>query len=263
MRWYGAMLYKLVCRRANRRQFTGTFFFRNRAELEMMRRVVAAWPPNSMLHIAVLGCSVGAEVYSILWTIRSARPDLEVRLSAVDNSAEVLKVAQEAIYSDQVSDLVGAPIFERITPQEFEGMFANDQRGASIQSWLRQGIKWLLADACDGELVGRLGLQDIVVASNFLCHMDTRQAERCLRNVARLVKKGGHLFVSGVDLEVRTKVARALNWQPITELVHEIHEGDPSVRRDWPWAWWGLEPLDARRRDWMMRYAVVFRAEPT
>jgi hypothetical protein len=39
----------------------------------------------------------------------------------------------------------------------------------------------------------------------------------------------------------------------------EIHDGDPSVRADWPWQWWGLEPFDRRKSDWRVRYASVFR----
>ena len=39
----------------------------------------------------------------------------------------------------------------------------------------------------------------------------------------------------------------------------EIHDGDPSVRADWPWQWWGLEPLNLKKHDWQTRYAAVFR----
>ena len=77
--------------------------------------------------------------------------------------------------------------------------------------------------------------------------MAPADAEKCLRNIARLVGPGGYLFVSGVDLEVRTKVALDLGWKPVAELMAEIHDGDPSVRADWPLQWWGLEPLDRRR----------------
>src|SRR5205823_13675918 len=104
-----------------------------------------------------------------------------------------------------------------------------------------------------------LGGQDIVIANRFLCHMDPPDAERCLRNLSRLVVPGGHLFVSGVDLDVRTRVARALGWTPCAELREEIHEGDPSLRTDWPCKYWGLEPIDKRRPDWEIRYASVFR----
>jgi hypothetical protein len=84
-------------------------------------------------------------------------------------------------------------------------------------------------------------------------------AERCLRNIVGLIKPGGYLFVSGVDLDVRTKVALELRWEPLEELMAEIHDGDPSVRADWPWHWWGLEPLNRKRHDWKIRYVGVFR----
>ena len=83
--------------------------------------------------------------------------------------------------------------------------------------------------------------------------------ENCLRNFAGLVGRGGYLFVSGVDLEVRAKVAHELGWQPIPELLAEIHDGDPDLRGGWPLCWWGLEPLNHKRRDWQMRYAAAFQ----
>jgi hypothetical protein len=97
------------------------------------------------------------------------------------------------------------------------------------------------------------------VANRFLCHMNPKAAEACLRNLARLVKAGGYLFVSGVDLAVRSKVASEYGWRPVTDLIEEIHEGDQSLRRDWPLHYWGLEPLDRARGDWQMRYASVFQ----
>jgi chemotaxis methyl-accepting protein methylase len=259
MRSYGTILHRLVCRRANRMQFTGTFFFRNRPQLDLMRRLTGHKPEGSTLKIAVLGCSIGAEIYSILSTIRAARPDLNVRVYAVDNSAEVLKVAKEAVYTPQICDFVGASIFERMTEAEFGEMFEGDRREARVRSWIREGISWHLSDAGGPGLMRVLGPQDMVVASNFLCHMAPSEAENCLRNIAGIVKPGGYLFVTGIDLDVRAKVACDLRWQPVLELIEEIHEGDPSVRRDWPCAWWGLEPFDTRRNDWQMRYAAVFR----
>ncbi len=259
MRSYGRFLHKVVCRHAKRRQFTGTFFLRNRPQLELMRRLIDRQPHGSALRVAVLGCSIGAEVYSILFTIRSARPDLAVSLCAVDNSAAVLRVAKEAVYTTQTCQFVGSSIFERMTDAEFRTMFEGDRSEAKVQSWIRDGISWHLGDAGDPELIRALGPQDIVVANNFLCHMEQSQAEQCLRNIAGLVRTGGHLFVTGVDLDVRGNVARDLRWRPVSELIKEVHEGDLSVRRDWPYKWWGLEPLDVERDDWQLRYATAFR----
>jgi chemotaxis methyl-accepting protein methylase len=263
VRSYGAWLHNLVCLRAERQQFFGTFFLRNRPALELMRRLADQKPPGSTLRIAVLGCSIGAEVYSILWSIHSARPDLKVLLDAVDISKEILNFAEKGIYAPDTSQMVNASIFERLTETEKAEIFDWKGDQAKVKSWLQEGITWQLGNAADPELIKTLGAQDMVIASNFLCHMAPADAEKCLGNIARLVSPGGYLFVSGVNLEVRTKVAVDLGWEPVPELIAEIHNGDPSVRADWPWEWWGLEPLNRRMQDWQTHYAAVFRiADP-
>ena len=256
---YGAWLHTLVCLRATRQQFFGTFFLRNRPALELMRRLAAQKPHGATLRITVLGCSIGAEVYSILWIIRSARPHLKVLLNAVDISEQILSFAEKGIYTCDTSQLVGASIFERLTKAEMVEMFDWEGDQARVKSWLREGITWQLGDAADPELIKVLGLQDMVVGSNFLCHMVRADAEKCLVNIARLVSPGGYLFISGVDLDVRTKVALDLGWEPVRKLMVEVHDGDRSVRADWPWQWWGLEPLNRNRHDWQTRYAAAFR----
>jgi hypothetical protein len=252
-------LHTLVCLCARRQQYFGTFFLRNRPALELMRRLAQQKAHGSTLRIAVLGCSIGAEVYSILWIIRSARPDLNVLLDAVDVSKEILRFAEKGIYAPDTSQMVNASIFERLTEAEMAEMFDWEGDQAKVKSWLREGITWQLGDATDPELINTLGAQDMVVASNFLCHMTPADAKNCLGNITRLVSAGGYLFVSGVDLDVRTKVAIDHGWEPVPELMAEIHEGDPCVRADWPWQWWGLEPLNRRRHDWQTRYTASFR----
>ena len=256
----------------------GTFFFRNRPELELMCRLLAPVTAGSSLDISVFACSKGAEVYSILWAIRTARPDLTVHVKAVDISSEILGFAERGIYFRNGPDFLKAggregaaeladltwkgqrlSIFERMTGEEMEAMFEVKGHQAKVRSWLREGITWLTADANDPELNGVLGVQDMVVANRFLCHMAPQAAEKCLRNIARLVKPGGYLFVSGVDLEVRTRVARELKWRPVPDLLKEVHEGDCSLRNGWPLEWWGLEPFCHERSDWEIRYASVFQ----
>jgi len=207
----------------------------------------------------VVACSNGAEVYSIVWTIRSARPDLKLFVHAMDISNEIVEIAKQGVYSEGSEKTVSAPIFERLTSEEIRTMFDQDGGRMKIQSWIREGISWQAGDAGDPKLANNLGLQDMVVANKFLCHMNPPDAERCLRNIAHLVAPGGYLVVSGVDLEVRTKVALELGWTPIPELIEEIHDGDPSVRRDWPWKYWGLEPFDRKKPDWAVRYASFFQ----
>lgn len=180
-------------------------------------------------------------------------------LDAVDISKEIVSFAEKGIYTPDTSQTVNASIFERLTEAEMIEIFDWKGDQAKVKSWLQEGITWHLGDAADPKVAKILGPHDMVVASNFLCHMAPTVAEKCLRNIARLVSSGGYLFVSGMDLDVRTKVALNLGWGPVTELIEEIHDGDPSVRADWPWQWWGLEPLNRRRQDWRTRYAASFR----
>lgn len=258
---YGMFLQSLVRLRTKRMQFHGTLFFRNRPALELIRSLAAQKPQGSTLRLTVLGCSNGAEVCSILWTIRSARPDLELEIHAIDTSAEILEVAQNGVYSLGENPLLpNVPIMERLSESEMSKLFdKEDEDAVRIKPWIAQGVRWQLGDAGDPSLAGRFERADIVVANNFLCHMEPADAERCLHNLPHFVLPGGYLFVSGVDLEVRTKVARELGWAPVSDLLEEIHEGDPCVRNDWPWKYWGLEPFDRQKPDWKTRYAAFFQ----
>jgi chemotaxis methyl-accepting protein methylase len=259
IRAYGAWLHTLVCRSADREMYLGTSFLRNRPALELMRRVAEKADRSARLRIAVLGCSIGVEVYSILWTLRSHWPDLELVLEAVDISPDAVRVAERGVYGPEASQMVGWPIFDGVTEAEREEMFDWDGDDGHVKSWLREGVTWRVGDASDPNLIPTLGPQHLVVANNFLCHLEPARARQCLQNLAGLVSPGGYLIVTGVDLDVRTQVALDLGWEPIPDLRAEIHEGDSVVRSDWPWRWWGLEPLDRRRRDWETRYSAVFR----
>jgi chemotaxis methyl-accepting protein methylase/mannose-6-phosphate isomerase-like protein (cupin superfamily) len=263
---YGAHLHSLVLRFVDRRQNHSTFFFRNRAELELMRRLTAHASQGSSIDVAVIACSKGCEVYSIAWTLKTARPDLTINLGAVDVSPEIVEFAKRGVYSlhdvdiDTYRDqLPGYSPFMFMSESEKHEMFDQDGEIVRVKSWVKEGISWHRADAGDPELRSILGLHDIVIANRFLCHMEPTVAERILRNVSRILKPGGYLFVSGVDLDVRMRVAMDMKWEPVTELMEEIHDGDPSLRDGWPLDYWAKEPIEPGRRDAMIRYASAFK----
>ena len=282
-RAWGRHLDRLVRLTADRKQYFATFFLRNRAELEMLQRLADQKPKGARLDMTVLACSKGAEVYSMVWAIRTARPDLQLNVHAIDISQEIVDFARRGVYSLSGSDAMAseneeaakqkgdvswntsrdqnASMFERVSAEEVQAMFETKAKQATIKPWLRQGITWMCGDAGDPALLTAIGSQDIVVANRFLCHMEPPDARSCLRNIGRLVKSGGFLFVTGIDLDVRAKVALEESWSPITDLAREIHEGDTSILAGWPLEYWGLEPFDDRRPDSQIRYASVFRVD--
>ncbi len=262
VRSYGNFLHWLVRTRSLRGQAFCTLFLRNRAEIDLIRRLLDAKREGDILRVAVLGCSTGPQAYSVAWGIRSARPDLKLILHGVDISRQAVEVARCGVYSLTASELTGMNIAERMTAAETQELFDRDGDVISVKRWIKQDISWHVADAGAPDLVNVLGHQDIVVANNFLCHMGVPEAERCLRNIARLVTPHGYLFVSGVDLDVRTRIANELGWRPLQELLEEIHEGDPWLRGVWPFQYAGLEPLDKSREDWRIRYAAAFEVGP-
>jgi chemotaxis methyl-accepting protein methylase len=275
---YGRHLHSLVRHHTDRNQSHSTFFIRNRPELELMRRLIGRRKHGSQLDVSVLACSKGAEVYSMVRAIRSARPDLNLNLHAVDISQEIVSFAERGCYArsspsgpcaattagsatwrDQVWKNRFWSMFERMTAVEIREMFEFVGDQIHVRPWLKEGITWMQGDANDPRLADVLGPQDIVVANRFLCHMRTPAAERCLQNIGRLVEPGGFLFVSGVDLDVKTKIARKMGWKAVTDMIQEVYEGDASLIRGWPTHYWGAEPFSQDVSDWKMRYAAVFQ----
>jgi SAM-dependent methyltransferase len=256
---YGNILHTVARAQSVRSQAFSTYFLRNKPQLELIRRLLGRWAEGDTLSVTVLGCSTGAEAYSVAWTIRSARPDLRFVLHAVDISRQAVEFAQCGVYSLASSEITNTRIWDRMIPAEMDEMFRIDGDLATVKEGIKDRIDWRVGDAGEPDTVSALGAQDIVVANNFLCHMGPSEAERCLRNIAQLVGAEGYLFVSGIDLDVRTKVAIALGWQPLQELLEEIHEGEPDMRQFWPFHYGGVEPLNKRRRDWRIRYAAAFQ----
>src|SRR5215831_28522 len=109
VRAYGVHLHGLIQLRTTRSQSVGTFFFRNRPELKLLIRLLDQKRQGSTLDVTVLACSKGAEVYSISYAIRCARPDLKVSLRAVDISKDILEFAARGVYSLRSHEGSGAP----------------------------------------------------------------------------------------------------------------------------------------------------------
>lgn len=206
------------------------------------------------IRLCGMACSTGAELYSILWAVRKARPDLKILATGIDLSESSVAKAKAGRYSRQDSELNG--VSEELLPE----LFDLSEETLKVKDSIAAGAEWIARDVCDESLRARLGLQDIVIANNFLVFMSEDQATACLRQVVQFVKPGGLFFCRGVDLDVRERVAQQFDLEPISLRIEEIHDCNPRERHGWPWQYWGLEPLDKTRKDWVRRYATIFRS---
>jgi chemotaxis methyl-accepting protein methylase len=240
---------------------------RNPPLLSALGRVVSDWPSGAELRVASVACSTGAELYSALFVLRSLRPDLDVLGLGIDLSEGVVGAARRGVYSrvDPASregtfDPGPSELADHVTgaPRGWEeGLFVEENGLLHVRDWVRRGTTWMVADAADPQLLDLAGLQDIVFANNFLGPMGDQDAERCLRNVVRLVRPGGVIVLEGVDLDLKVRVLASLDAVPVLDRLRAIYEADES-KRGWPWVRWAHEPIDETRPDWALRYGTVY-----
>jgi chemotaxis protein methyltransferase CheR len=264
MRRLGHHIYDRYVRNTKRNQTHQTRFMRNPPQLQTLRELIAKLPPGATLRVASIGCSTGAELYTALWVLRSARRDLRVLAAGVDIAPEVVEVARRGIYRSQspegVRELENTG--QRAVPADGiasmgDLLLAAPDGSFHVADWLREGVDWFSGDATDPQLVTQLGPRDLVLACNFMGPMEDALAESCLRNVARLVAPNGILVLDGIDLDVKSRVVPTLGLAPITERIEAAHVADPT-KRDWPWTRWSHEPFDRDRPDWAFRYSTIF-----
>jgi hypothetical protein len=146
-----------------------------------------------------------------------------------------------------------------ISETSYERLFTTEGKALVVQGWVKEAVRWEVGDACSPDLATRFGLHNVVLANNFLFHLSRDRSEACLRNLARLVAPNGYLVVSGVDLDLRSRVLAGLGFVPVTARCEDIHAAE-DVHASWPLHFWGLEPIDRTRPDWAAHYATVFRA---
>jgi chemotaxis methyl-accepting protein methylase len=252
-RWIHSLSRKFSSRKQSHMAPTTTRFRRYPPLLLTITDLIDSLPHGDTVRLCVMGCSTGAELYSVLWVLRKARADLKLLATGIDLSASAVEKAKAGRYLTKDKELSGLP--EKFWPE----LFDIGQSELTIKQPLRKGIEWVVGDVRDNGLRAQLGVQDIVVANNFLIFMKEREAANCLRNIVKLVKPGGLLLCRGVDLDVRERVAEQFQLEPISLRIEELHEINVRERRGWPWEYWGLEPLDKTRKDWVRRYATIFQ----
>jgi SAM-dependent methyltransferase len=253
----GGCIHALSRKFSSRGQSESTWFLRNEPLLSTVLEIISgSFPSGASVRICSMACSSGAELYSLLWLIRKARPDLDVVALGVDISEAALERARLACYLRDDMEFRGS-----IYDEAFRGLFETDSPVCRVKDAIRKGVRWALGDARDPALPSKFGSCDVLLANNFLIHMEPGDASAALMNVTRLVRPGGILVCRGIDLNVRRKVVNRLRLKPLPIRLEQIHnaELDLDARRHWPWKYYGLEPLNPNRKDCVQRYSAVFQ----
>ena len=263
----GRYIYRQFTRHTGKFQSHYTQFMRNPPLLSTIATLASHYPRSSHLKIASIGCSTGAELYSVLYTIKSLRSDLHITAQGADISDAVVEAARRGVYFPDVPAAEGglyaagrAEVAGADVPSLVKLLEPLADGSLRVRDWVRESVTWRTADATDDKLPELFEPQDFLLANNFMGPMDDHLAERCLRNMVRLVARDGYLVVDGIDLDVKTRVLTEFGFRPVLMNQEEIWEVE-GLKTGWPWLRWGREPIDRSEADWARRYSVIFRRD--
>jgi chemotaxis methyl-accepting protein methylase len=200
----------------------------------------------------VLGCSNGAEAYSIASVLSRRFPDMPFAIAAYDLKNDLVEQGRTARYSE--SEVIGS-----MAPAGFvEETFVRCADGFIVRPQIAHRVQFDTADVLDERLRERVGAADIVFAQNLMINFQRDAARKAFHNVCDVLDSRAALFVDGMDVDLRARLTRDRGLVPLDFMIREIHEDARKIRGSaWPWIYWGLEPF-MDRPDAKRRYATVF-----
>ena len=206
------------------------------------------------LSIVVLGCSNGAEAFSIASRLTQHAPEIEFSIKAVDLDREMIRQAWEATYS-------ASEVFthSRITRTFVENTFDDRDGQFTVKPELIKRIEFSVADVLDEKSIAALGSADIVFVQNLMVNLRRKKARVAFRNACSLMKRRSVMFVDGMDHDLRSSLTRRHGLTPFTFKLDQIYREAREERgAGWPYNYWGIEPFLLFPRDWQRRYGTIF-----
>jgi chemotaxis protein methyltransferase CheR len=254
-----ALRHRLALHLEDRKQYTFTQFFRLPSQLDALTGPVLdflnARHGSGPIRIVVIGCSTGAEPYTLSSVMLDRCPTLTVTIDAYDIDAEVLTVARDATYAaDEVlaHSLVSSDFVTNTFDQRDGNIF-------EVKSQVARRVHFHQADFVHGRVEQDIAAADIVFAQNVMCNLRRPAAARLFDNAVALLKPRSALFVDGMDLDMREQRTRIHGLVPLTFALERIHDEARLVRGErYPWYAAGLEPFSPTRRNCDRRYSTIF-----
>ena len=245
-----------VRRFSPRDRYTLTRFYRSPSQYDVLCRDVVPYlrPDGSEppLTVACLGCSNGAEAYSIASVLKSSSYRGQFSVAAFDIDKELVARAATGRY-------FSPEIFKNpfITETFLQSTFERVDDRYLVRPEVKQHVRFAVQDILSDDMQ-QLGRFDIVYAQNILVNMPPALARRAFLNICQLLDERAALFVDGVDLGLKVRWTRRCGLRPVTTNMEEIYREAKEFLGEWPYWYSGLEPLAATLRDAAWRYATIF-----
>src|SRR6266850_196462 len=124
---------------------------------------------SSPIRIVVMGCSNGAEVYTIASMLMARCPGIEFLIDAYDINPDICEKARSACYN------AGEVLNNHLLTAEFiQATFEVRDDTYRVKENVAARAKFHIADVLSPELMKRVGQCDILFAQNFLFHLDRK-----------------------------------------------------------------------------------------
>jgi len=256
-RWWQSMRFAMTQSYEDRADKTFTRFMRVPTQFEALTDSVLpgvfAHQTSEALRIVVMGCSNGAEAFSIASVLSRKYPSLDFAIDAYDLSDAMIAQAKSGRFPRDQVDTMHPPTNDFVA-----STFDADDEAYIVKPAIARRVSFGVADLFDDSVIQRIGAADIVFAQNVLINFPRPRARQAFQQILQLLKPRAALFIDGMDIDLREELTRAAGLHPLDYKIRQIHDDARVIRGDvWPWVYWGLEPF-AERRNWRERYATIY-----
>jgi chemotaxis methyl-accepting protein methylase len=251
---YGVERHRMLQQHATRcTHHTYTCFRRSPGQLEALVGPVLKWLAPTKLNILVFASSTGAEPYTIASVLARHAPTLDFHITASDLHAEMVDVANTAVYSAR-------DVLRRAPPARFiADTFDRHGDGYRVRSEIRSRVTVKRADLLDPHVVEQFEPADIVFAQNVFCHLTPGHTRIAFHHVMRLACPRAVLFIDGMNLDLREELTAQRGLVPLDFKVREIHAAARGHIGDRWWNYYyGLEPYARWHPSSARRYSTIF-----
>lgn len=255
MRYLGNLIHKEKLQNQARGQSLATSFYRSLHQIRSFEGPLRYLVQGPKIHVLVTGCSLGCEVYTLAGYLNIMFPKLAWHITAIDISYEAVTATRVAHYSNKHG--LGSPKNDIVRSIE-SNIFERSGEKWVVKDKIRDCITVQQIDVLSPQFINSFSEYDVVFGQNYLIHMADSMASQAFTSLVNVLRPEGALFVTGMDLDLRTLLSKQYCLNPIDFDLRAIHEEDHIKRGWWPWQYWSLEPFSDRRFDYLSRYATIY-----